>query len=66
MRVLKDRLQVLLPDLSVYLDVDDLTDGGGAEDLHLCTAMLAFAVEGTRTPLARAVPPLALVFCARR
>lgn len=33
MRVVKDRLTVLLPELIVFLDVDDLREGGGAHDV---------------------------------
>jgi len=45
MRVVKDRLQVLLPGISVFLDVDDLEAGGGALDVLLSSRVLCYLTE---------------------
>ena len=45
MRVVKERLTVLLPSLSVFLDVDDMKEGAGAQDLHQVHTVLVFAMS---------------------
>ena len=46
MRVIKDRLDVLLPSLIVFLDVDDLEEGGGADDLICASTVLVYLTSG--------------------
>ena len=46
MRVIKDRLAILVPDLRVFLDVDDLEEGGGAEDLVHASRVLVYLTAG--------------------
>ena len=46
MRFLKTRLIRLIPDVRVFLDVDDLTEGFGAESVLECSSVLIFVSEG--------------------
>ena len=46
MRVVKQRLLEMLPDVKVFLDVDDLKEGRGAEDVDLSRVMLVFYSRG--------------------
>lgn len=72
MRIVKDRLCVLLPELVVFLDVDDLTHGSGAEFVDRSRVVLVFVsvrcLVSTPTPsgLCRPCPcPHPAVSCAR-
>ena len=46
MRVVKQRLLEMIPELCVFLDVDDLAGGKGAEYVDLSRVVLVFASEG--------------------
>lgn len=46
MRVVKERLLGMLPDLSVFLDVDDLQEGFGKEYVDKSAHVLAFITAG--------------------
>jgi hypothetical protein len=46
MRVVKQRLLEMLPDAQVFLDVDDLQEGRGAEYVDRCEATLVFCSDG--------------------
>ena len=46
MRVIKQRLMEMVPNLVVFLDVDDLTDGKGAEYVDKSEAVLIFLSNG--------------------
>ena len=45
MRVLKTRLLEMMPDLKVFLDVDNLEEGAGAEYIDDSSAVLAFCTK---------------------
>ena len=46
MRVVKQRLIEMLPELSVFLDVDDLNEGKGAEFVDASHTIVVFCSEG--------------------
>jgi len=46
MRIVKQRLREMTPDASVFLDVDDLKDGKGAEYVDVSVVVLIFASRG--------------------
>ena len=46
MRCVKHRLHELLPDLKVFLDVDDLTRGKGADAVDVSSVVLVFCSDG--------------------
>ena len=46
MRVVKQRLLEMLPELSVFLDVDDLNEGKGAEFVDASHTTVVFCSEG--------------------
>jgi hypothetical protein len=45
-RIVKQRLGEMLPDASVFLDVDDLSEGKGAEFVDVSSVTLVFCSEG--------------------
>ena len=46
MRIVKQRLSEMLPDVSVFLDVDDLKEGKGAEYVDASALSLVFCSKG--------------------
>ena len=46
MRIVKQRLLEMMPDLSVFLDVDDLVEGRGAEYVDASAKVLVFCSDG--------------------
>ena len=46
MRVVKQRLLEMLPDASIFLDVDDLAEGKGAEYVDVSSMSLVFCSAG--------------------
>lgn len=46
MRITKQRLLEMVPDLSVFLDVDDLKEGKGAEYVDASDVILIFVSSG--------------------
>jgi len=46
MRIVKERLQGILPRVRVFLDVDDLKSGRGAEDVEWSCMVLCFLTKG--------------------
>jgi len=46
MRVVKTRLLEMMPDAKVFLDVDDLTEGKGAEFVDASVVSLVFVSAG--------------------
>lgn len=46
MRVIKEKMLLMVPSVRVYLDVDDLREGSGATELPLCGSMLCYLSEG--------------------
>ena len=58
MRSLKQRLQELVPNLKVFLDVDDLKTGKGAESVNVSQNTLVMVSDGYfRSPNCLHPPP---------
>ena len=56
MRVVKSRLSEMVPELKTFLDVDDLTEGKGAELVDASQVTLGLAAH--RSPSVIALHPL--------
>jgi hypothetical protein len=50
MRIVKQRLREMLPDAEIFLDVDDLTKGRGAEYVDASSLVLVFCSRGAPRP----------------
>ena len=46
MRIIKQRLKEMMPDIAVFLDVDDLAEGKGAEYVDVSCVSLIFVSDG--------------------